>query len=465
MRGIWWLPADPERTIGGQLTFVEREGGRLELLGGFFGQDAPQVPVVIFGTVAGKAITVCDASYQGRSTTQDWRTGGEETVTSESWACYDVFVGIHSSEGSAQRFDAFILETAMLPVWVNKPRVDTERKEGSIVITVPRPEPIFASIENVGNINLWWTSSERIGLNAEVSVTPKVEFQPVHGSTVHEAWTAFVTPALFMVTFATGVADRIVSLQGRIDGRDDHPLHDRTVNIPVHRWTGEVPPSRSHHVYFHPVRFQDVESWFPHFVSNWFQIVVTSRDSFLDFVASSITPFLYLEEQFVRVVRAMESWHRRVIGGSYMDQASYETLIERVLSLTAGRERQFLQMRLQHANERSLKQRLDDLIATAGEPVVSIVGTYSKFVRRVVSTRNSLVHDGKIGADFTYEELAWATRSLEEVFKSALLHRLGFDPKAVADAVKRSGAGSLLTGPGNPLMQRSHDFPPGQIGA
>ncbi len=138
MRGIWWLPADPERTIGGQLTFVEREGGRLELLGGFFGQDAPQVPVVIFGTVAGKAITVCDASYQGRSTTQDWRTGGEETVTSESWACYDVFVGIHSSEGSAQRFDAFILETAMLPVWVNKPRVDTERKEGSTGGTIIR---------------------------------------------------------------------------------------------------------------------------------------------------------------------------------------------------------------------------------------------------------------------------------------------------------------------------------------
>ncbi len=96
------------------------------------------------------------------------------------------------------------------------------------------------------------------------------------------------------------------------------------------------------------------------------------------------------------------------------------------------------EMRLSFGNERTLKQRLDELTDMSGPPVRDLLAKYKRFTRRVVQTRNALAHEGRLGDAFTYEELFWAQKSLEHVFRSVLLVRLGLSEAEVREAVSRS---------------------------
>jgi hypothetical protein len=89
-------------------------------------------------------------------------------------------------------------------------------------------------------------------------------------------------------------------------------------------------------------------------------------------------------------------------------------------------------------NDRTLRQRLDELIENSGEPVASLLANYNVFSKRVVQTRNSLAHEGTIGTAFAYDELFWAQKTLEHVFRSALLRRLSFSDEQILRQVLRT---------------------------
>ena len=93
-----------------------------------------------------------------------------------------------------------------------------------------------------------------------------------------------------------------------------------------------------------------------------------------------------------------------------MSDEDFAKLLEKLTAVMDKNERAFVQPRLR--NERTLRQRLDELLQVCGEPVASLLAEYQEFPRRVVDTRNSLAHEGKLGNAFTYAELFWAQKSL-----------------------------------------------------
>src|SRR6478736_4466436 len=109
-------------------------------------------------------------------------------------------------------------------------------------------------------------------------------------------------------------------------------------------------------------------------------------------------------------------------------------------------------MRLSYGNERTLRQRLDDLIHMAGEPVEPLVEQCKNFAQTTVRTRNNLAHAGSLGKDgFTKQELPWATAILEEIFIAVLLAGVGFDPERVERCVRRSELWRSISRATNPL--------------
>ena len=127
----------------------------------------------------------------------------------------------------------------------------------------------------------------------------------------------------------------------------------------------------------------------------------------------------------------------------------FQRLLGKLAKVMDGQERAFIRPRLR--NERTLRQRLDEIIEMCGEPVVTLLAGYRNFPRRVVDTRNSLAHEGRLGESFTYEELFWAQKSLEHVFRSILLRNLGFTDEQIVQQVARTSQWHWLTDPQNRL--------------
>lgn len=450
-RGQWWLPAEPTKRVGGTLDFVAGEGGSLEIHGGLAGEEAPPWPIVIFGDAGGKLVTITDAHYRGhtiRGLPPDRR------ISREEWRCFEVLIDHHAEEGGDARFDSFALGTSGLPAWVGKPSPDMQHGDGGqISIKVDIPAPLSVEIDGVGTVMLSWGEGyQHSGNSISLDVTPRLEFRPLEPTTTQDAWLSFVTPTLFFLTLASGTADRISSLHVGLDDSEEHP-YGLYAEMLVARWADELPRSNEARYWEQLLPFSAVEPRFDDLLRNWFDLYATTRDSLLDFFAESFTPFMFAEESFVRVVRSMESWHRAEIGGTYMPAERFEALLHKLRQSLDEEEWAFADMRLAHGNERTLRQRLEELVGLAGQPVQELLARYKAFPQRVVRTRNSLAHEGRLGDAFTEEELFWAQKTLEHVFRSVLLRRLGLAEPEVEEAVRRSAEWRWLSDANNRLAR------------
>ena len=444
LKGRWWLPSDPTTKVGGTLEFASGEGGQLELQGGLMTAGIHPLVQVIFGIADGEQVTVCD----GLVTSQNTR-GFPPTaqIDRESWSFSTVFVGIHAEEGRATQFDDFDLETTRLSGWVNQPRPSATPGPDKVTIESEIPIPRHADIDEVGRLTFWWSYELKTSADISLVIKPAIEFRPTERMTVDKAWRSFITPMLFFITFASGSADRIVSIRAsrnRVEGQ-----RPEVAEVLMPRWSEEMSGSDRNDVWQHLVQFAELRDCLEAVLSAWFRLVGQSSHSILDFFSVTMTPSMYAEESFLRVARSVESWHRSTIGGSYMGDEDFQRLLEKLTAVMDSRERGFVKPRLR--NERTFRQRLDELLEMCGEPVADLLSGYREFPKRVVNTRNSLAHEGKLGDSFTYEELFWAQKSLEHVFRSVLLRNLGFTDEQILQQVGRTSEWRWLTDPQNRL--------------
>jgi ApeA N-terminal domain 1 len=445
LRGRWWLPADPTNRCGGTLEFAVGEGGLLELQGGLMTAGIHPLAQVIFGLADGEKVTICD----GLVTSQNTRgLPPAEQIDRESWQCSTVFVGIHADEGRATLFDNFNLETARLPGWVDQPRPNVTPTGEKVTIESEIPPPHHSDIDGVGRLTFWWSYEAKTSRDVSVVIRPTVEFQPNERVTIDRAWRSFVTPMLFFMTFVTGTADRIVSIRAnrnQVEGR-----RREVVQVLMPWWAEELSGSDRSNVRQNLVQFAELRECLEEVLSAWFHLVDQSSHSIFDFFAVAMTPSMYAEESFLRVARSIESWHRSAIGGTYMSDEDFGKLLDKLTAVMDNDERAFVKPRLR--NERTLRQRLDELLEVCGEPVGSLLAEYQGFSKRVVNTRNSLAHEGQLGDAFTYAELFWAQKSLEHVFRSVLLRRLGFADEQIIQQVCRTAEWRWMTDPQNRLL-------------
>lgn len=174
-------------------------------------------------------------------------------------------------------------------------------------------------------------------------------------------------------------------------------------------------------------------------MSEWFAVHRAARSSLMDFFLSGFNQYEWAEDSFARIVRGLESWHRTVVGGLYMDESEYQGLYDQaVMSAASTQHREFLRMRLKYGNEPTLKRRLDESVAEAGPPVSDLVSSLDRFTRRVTEARNSLAHRGTSQQIYTRAQMWHAQAILQLVLRSVLLRRLGFGDEEVAACIART---------------------------
>ena len=108
---------------------------------------------------------------------------------------------------------------------------------------------------------------------------------------------------------------------------------------------------------------------------------------------------MYLQHEFLSIIQAIESYHRRIHNGKYLSDIDYEkiydTLVEAISKEVDKDLKESLKQKLKYHNEFSLRKRLKEILKKCGV-VVNLSNQYpTEFVEDVVNTRNFLTHYDK----------------------------------------------------------------------
>jgi hypothetical protein len=203
----------------------------------------------------------------------------------------------------------------------------------------------------------------------------------------------------------------------------------------------------------HLIPYTRVESELPAVLARWIELARDNRSAMVQYFAGALAQSAYMEEIFLSTVRALEIWHRGVAGGTVMPSADFDSLLLLVRDAVPATDWTFLQARLQHANELSLKQRLDAMVAESEDPLAGLVGTFARFTRRVVDTRNVFTHSGTQGdRPFDDHELFFAQKTCAVLFSLVVLQTAGLRG-LVAERLPHTSDWRWLTGESNPLIK------------
>jgi hypothetical protein len=446
--GRWHVHHAPDVVAYGELV-IEGDRGILSLTGGLTDHDDNAEPCLIFGMCDdGTKVTLVGAWRQNSRVSHP--SDGLE-AHSEVWNALSAYSGAWLPNGAKTRFTRAALSTRRLNEWAGvRPRADLGRTDGEIVIRVPAPSGRSVDVADLGQVDLYWAQGTSHGeFEASVRVTPRLTVAFARPLDAEDVWAEFTVPSVHWLILATGGRDELLELKlwpEVVDGEAEprrHPALDPVVDSLLHSWKkspeGVAPIARRNQVVPLDHDVLTLERSLP----TWYEIHRKHRVALIRFFAQTTDPAQFADESFERIVRSLEVWSGTEDSEGAMSEADYRALLAR-LEAAHPSEWTFLKSRLQFANAKTLKQRLDSLLKEAGEPMVEVSQRWKAFVRRTVQTRNSLIHQGEVGDKFSYIEMFKAERVWELVLFAILLRRLGADSETVAEMLARTNQWEFL---------------------
>jgi hypothetical protein len=184
---------------------------------------------------------------------------------------------------------------------------------------------------------------------------------------------------------------------------------------------------------------------FPQIVAKWFarseQAVLAANV----FFGSQLLESPALDVRFLAATKAAESYHRTLGTGAYMKQEEYDAAIAQFAShmpaAIQDEHRQSLRNRLKYGNEYSLRKRLADMLNRIPHNARERISCdASKFVARVVDTRNYFTHYDHASKQEALDgkDALVAAERLRILVVANLLHDLGIKDETLLSVLERS---------------------------
>jgi len=408
-QGRWWLPSEPDNHIEGTLYFSPDDGALLELSGSFNGDGIDLLqPEVIFGiTNNGTKITL------GNTIQTEISHGA--LVSSKFIANY-VFEGGFIESLSGKQFTAVMAKYTHLDEWVcsNGFEIDLPVGEKEIRYQIRYKKPKIRKIYDCNDFSIFIDYSVKF---------PKLQVIQTSVSASHEAHIKIVPTDSKSIS---EVAKLVWSLEGFLSLAVIEPVFVTELAVKTaHGWASVYYQSM-----FSPIaskRVRPVEMLFTYprvkgrihtLLRNWFDKGDRLSPCTNLYFSTIKNESLYLENEFLNLVQALESYHRRFKKNTTTDPATHRKKVAKILDSIPKREKDWLAPRLQYSNEPSLAARLRDIMKTYSE-VTSVAISDPRFVRRVTDTRNYLTHYS--------ENLATRAAKGDSLFKLAQGIRLLFE--------------------------------------
>ena len=176
----------------------------------------------------------------------------------------------------------------------------------------------------------------------------------------------------------------------------------------------------------------------PNFISDWLSHAYDNRLALLQFFAPTMGDSVDLEDRFTRIVRGLEIWHRLNVPGQMMPDAEFDAARAAMRGALEPSVWRRLRDRLIHANDLSLRERIESTVSLCLPEAQEVVAKFPKFASRVTRSRNGLIHGGLKGPDLTYSQMHLAHKLIEVIMHLRLLASMGLSEREVWVAMQRS---------------------------
>lgn len=390
VKGIWWLPNNPENRLPGVLTFSPNSGGiSLELHGSLSTAMQPQdlliTECVLGETYRGDPVTVCDC-FETESNGMSSRIVGNH-----------IFMGKHFDSRQKIKFSKIRVSYEHLEQWIGGRRFETETtKPYSAIHTPPQCFEIHlpsidASIELTYSVSfsngtqiLEWKHTDYLELCPKVQ--QDYEWFTKNIYTLH-LFLVLVTGGMIRQNEMVGYGDIIGEVSGT-QVREKIAIHrvptnDNSVKLDDWHILLKLPTLKDNIDVYVDKWFRDAALLTPIYALLW---SIISRHS------------TYYETIFLNLTQALEAFHRRCYNGFYLPEDQYESirniLVKAIPNGISDGLRDSLKSRLKYGNEISFRNRLKNLLdgSAWNDCLKSFIKDKSGFVNSVVDTRNYFVH-------------------------------------------------------------------------
>ena len=439
--GYFWLPSTPERKIPG--TLIIRDGGNIELeVVGLFDESIEGLNKTLYGQhelgrIVGHIekfglVTLDGCFYK----TTNVSFGG---ISKSSVYVNKALLGVAYNENEEILFNTFKFSVEGIDEWVGisgiKVEHQYENKTASIIYSPP--EEISVNLNNGMKllITFSWTLPGFPNIR-EAKITQKTFFKlvSIHGLPLDD----FISSAYKITTLVGFAVDKTVCIE-QVSATSDEIVqnvgNDKTIPAPISIYYPSLPFTEIepeidwHRILF---RFVQIKDDFERIVNNWFKAYDQIDPALNLYFSAKARVHKYVDGRFLALVQGLESYHRRTSNEKYMDDTTFETIVNNLIENCPKKYREWLSGKLHYANEISLAHRIKKII----EPFKNFFGSSKdrkNLVRKIVDTRNYLTHydESLKSRAATGRELWLLCLRMEAIFQLHLLRMLGFTNKQI----------------------------------
>jgi ApeA N-terminal domain 1 len=384
-RGDFWLPSDPDKKLSGTLTYRPGQIG-LELHGSFAhpAAELPEAELLNGHTNDGPCVLWRVIRRAGRTTFSN-----ERVVSHSTWTSEHLFVGLNVDRSDDLRFRTLSVQFDALGNWLGRAafEIDVVRR-----VAHYRPDPPFATAlpTQEGALELVTHLRSSPGFGRLVwEEEPEFRFRPLEIN--HYEWYlerlghlrslmgvlvgSPVTPTRITAGIGTEYPDEVTvfSLVAGENAREPpHPAQMLMSRAALGDRLSEV-------------------------IQLWFEKREALRTTNALLFGSQYVGNLPRDAEFLALTQALETLHRRLWGGFYMNEADYQaveqTLVDAIPSDIARAHRDALKTRIHFGNEFAQRKRFNELMKSLDKETRELVAPIAQdFVERIVEERNYLTH-------------------------------------------------------------------------
>lgn len=186
-------------------------------------------------------------------------------------------------------------------------------------------------------------------------------------------------------------------------------------------------------------RFDHVSGSFEKIINSWFHAYSKIRPALSLYFSSATNTHKFLESRFLFLIQGLETYHRKTSSETRMEENRYEELVSRLVHVCSESHREWLESRLKHGNEISLRQRIKRII----QPYKSLIGNNKRreqLIASIVDTRNYLTHyEERLRVRAASGNDLWdLCMKLEAIFQLLILKELGFEKNEIESILSRN---------------------------
>jgi len=191
--------------------------------------------------------------------------------------------------------------------------------------------------------------------------------------------------------------------------------------------------------------FGDVYEKFGEILDKWIIRAGIIGPTYSLYFSTLYNPRINLENRFLNLTQALESYHRAIFDGKYTSEEEYKIIakgiIDNLPSTLDDDFRRSLVSRIKYGNELSLRRRIKEIYDRHKEVIQSIIEKRDEFIEDVINTRNYLTHHDTSVAHLALKDinLFRISNRLQLIIEICLLSEIGISGESIAKIFSKDG--------------------------